>query len=198
MISYIKGEAAEIFPGSLVVETGGIGYMIFVPDNCDYTAIKRGDTVKIWTYLSVSQDALSLYGFLTSAEAELFKKLITVSGIGPKGAVAILSKLSVNELQYAILTEDAAAISAAPGIGKKTAGKLILELKDKIDKEFFNNIEASDGNYGVNDISDAASEAVMALISLGYGKAEASAAVKKAASNEAGVEEILSSALRFL
>ena len=200
MFSYISGKITYVGDGILTVEAGGIGYGILVPSNEDYIGISVGEERKIWTYLSVSQDALSLYGFLSRQEADLFKMLITVSGIGPKGALGILSVMTVDELIFAIVSEDSAAISAAPGIGKKTAGKLILELRDKIDKNYvtrgnesFGQKERSHGN------GSAQGEAIEALTALGYNSSEALKAVGSVKiTDNMTVEDILKAALKEL
>ena len=135
MIGFIKGELAEVKENYLVLETGNIGYEIALPTSAIMELPPRKSTVKIYTYLHVKEDALSLYGFLTKDDLEMFKLLITVNGIGPKGALGILSGITADEIRFAVLAEDAKAIAKAPGIGPKTASKFILELKDKFKLE---------------------------------------------------------------
>ena len=135
MISYIRGELAALEKEKVIVDVGGVGYGIYMPGQAMALLPPTGSEVKIHTYLNVREDAMQLFGFLTRDDLEIFKLLIGVSGIGPKGGLSILSKLSPDDLRYAVLAGDVKAISAAPGIGKKTAEKLIIELKDKLDSQ---------------------------------------------------------------
>ena len=130
MISYVKGSLTEKFEDSVIVEAGGIGYRIFVPTSVLEHLPKTGETVKIYTYFSVREDAMSLYGFLSRQDLEMFRQLIGVNGVGPKSALGILSALSPDVLRLAVLSGDAKAISKAPGVGSKTAQRIILDLKD--------------------------------------------------------------------
>ena len=133
MIKYLNGILAEVDTDSIVVEVNGIGYGVNVPVSVIENVREIGSNIKIYTYMNVKEDDVSLFGFLTKDELEIFKRVISVSGIGPKGGLAILSTLSADDLRFAVLSDDAKAISKAPGIGLKTASKLILELKDKFD-----------------------------------------------------------------
>ena len=135
MISYVKGELAAIEEQKAVIDVGGIGYGVYMPQQSMARLPEIGSTVKLHTYLNVKEDAMQLFGFLTRDDLEIFKLVIGVSGIGPKGGLNILSAMSPDELRFAIMSGDAKAISAAPGIGKKTAEKLIVELRDKVDIE---------------------------------------------------------------
>lgn len=135
MYSYIKGTLEEISEDQIVVENHGIGYNIRISARMLDVLPTRGEEIKIYTYLYVKEDAFSLFGFPSRDELEMFKLLINVSGIGPKGGLAVLSVLSANDLRYAIVAEDVKTISKAPGVGSKTAKRLIIELKDKIDLE---------------------------------------------------------------
>ena len=135
MISYVKGELAAIEEQKAVIDVGGIGYGVYMPQQSMARLPEIGSTVKLHTYLNVKEDAMQLFGFLTRDDLEIFKLVIGVSGIGPKGGLNILSSMSPDELRFAIMSGDAKAISAAPGIGKKTAEKLIVELRDKVDIE---------------------------------------------------------------
>ena len=132
MISYIKGELTEIFDDAIVVENNGIGFNIRVPASVISEFSVVGEQVKVYTYLQIREDAHSLYGFLTRDDLDIFKMLINVNGIGPKGALAILSTITPDDLRFAVLSDDVKLISSAPGIGAKTAQKLIIEFKDKI------------------------------------------------------------------
>ena len=208
MISYIKGTLADVFPDRIVVENQGIGYEILVPGSLTGRMPLIGEAVQLYTYLYVREDALMLYGFFTRDDLHVFKLLIGVSGIGPKGALAILSVISPNELRLAVAVEDAKLIATAPGIGLKTAKKLIIELKDKL-KEAETEPGASPTavsagsckNGDASSFQEFQQEAIEALAALGYGRSEAAAAVRKAAKSlgdTADVEMLLRQALTNL
>lgn len=200
MIAYVRGELVSLEADKVIVDVGGVGYGIFMPGQAMSHLPPVGSEVRIHTYLNVKEDALQLYGFLTRDDLEVFKLLITVNGIGPKGGLGILSALSPDELRFAVMSKDVKAISAAPGIGKKTAEKLILELKDKLSIEDVLNHQAEEG-YAAPAAAgrEEQAEAVQALVALGYGNTEALRAVQKVEIGEnTGVEEILKGALRFL
>lgn len=200
MISYIRGELVSFEKEKIIVDVNGVGYGIFMPETSMGMLPQCGNEVKIHTYLNVREDAMQLFGFLTRDDLEIFKMLIGVSGIGPKGGLAILSKLSADDLRFAILSGDAKAISAAQGIGKKTAEKVIIELKDKLDLEDMLKPK-QDAEFTVSSACSAnemQSEAVQALVALGYGNTESLKAVKKVGSDCATVEEILKAALKHL
>ncbi|MGN0321761.1 MAG: Holliday junction branch migration protein RuvA [Oliverpabstia sp.] len=200
MIGYVKGVLEEADEQSVMIDNHGIGYRIFVPSSAFSGALPIGKEVKIYTYLSVKEDAMQLYGFLTRDDLRMFRMLLGVNGIGPKAGLGILSALTADELRFAVLADDAASIAKAPGIGKKTAQKLILELKDKLNLE--DAFEQKLANQAAGDISaaDAGSqiqEAVQALTALGYPGTEALRAVKKVEGAESmTVEEILKAALK--
>ena len=200
MYAYIKGELAEINTDHIVIEAGGIGYQVFVSlQTFDYLP-SVGENLKIYTYLYLREDAMILYGFLTKDDLELFKLLISVSGIGPKGGLAILSTLEADDLRFAILSGDAKAISKAPGVGGKTAQRVILELKDKLSLE--DAFEAKTGHVQKNAVSAGGSvknDAVMALTALGYSSTESLKAVSAVEITEdMDVEEVLKAALKHL
>ena len=178
MISYIKGELVEVTENAIVLDHGGMGFSIMMPASILAKLPQIGSELKVHTYLYVKEDILDLYGFLTKDDLKIFKLLITVNGIGPKGALAILSAMTPDGLRFAVLAGDAKTISKAPGIGNKTAQKLIIELKDKLKIEDV--LDSSDGGYETSsDMGDtAAAEAVMALTALGYSAADATRAVK--------------------
>ena len=178
MISYIKGELVEVTEDSVVLDHGEMGFSIMMPGSILAKLPAIGSELKVHTYLYVKEDVLGLYGFLTKDDLKVFKLLITVSGIGPKGALAILSTMSPDDLRFAVLAGDAKTISKTPGIGSKTAQKLIIELKDKLKIEDV--LDGADGGYEAqSDMADtAAAEAVMALTALGYSAADATRAVK--------------------
>lgn len=200
MISYIKGKLTEADDGIIVVENNGIGFNIHVPATVISSFSSIGDEVKVYTYLQVREDAHSLFGFLTRDDLNIFKMLINVNGIGPKGALAILSTISPDDLRFAILSDDARLISTAPGIGSKTAQKLILELKDKIKlEEAFESYSSGVNAVKTDDVLVAKNEAVEALVSLGYGSTEAMKAVREVENaDELDSEEILKRALKKL
>ena len=181
MISYIKGELVEIFDDLIVVENNNIGYNIRVPKSVIDEMPATGNIVKVYTYMYVREDAINLFGFLSRDEVDVFKMLINVSGIGPKGALAILSTMSVDQLRFAVLADDVKVIKSVPGVGAKTAQRLIIELKDKLNLEetfekALNNSEKK--NKANNNVMLARNDAVEALVALGYSNSEALRAVK--------------------
>lgn len=200
MISYIRGELAAFEEDKVIVDVGGVGYGVFMPGQAMGMLPPVGNEVKLHTYLNVKEDAMQLYGFLTKDDLDVFKLVIGVSGIGPKGGLSILSQLSPDDLRFAVMSKDVRAISSAPGIGKKTAEKLILELKDKLSIEDVLNHQAeSTASPAIPAIQGLQSDAVQALAALGYGNTEALRAVKKVeVTEDTSVEEILKSALKFL
>lgn len=179
MIGFVNGEIEDIYEDRVLIDCGFMGYNIYVCgnvlENCSI-----GQEIKLYTYLNVREDAMNLFGFLTKDELKVFKLLITVNGIGPKGALAILTIMSPNDLRYAIMTEDSKVISKAPGVGVKTAQKVILELKDKLDIDSF--IGASDDKMTQNKNNDIQNEiieeATEALVSLGYTSKEIAKVIK--------------------
>lgn len=203
MIHFVKGMLDTITENTVIVENNGIGFEIMVPLSVVSNLPQTGNEVKIYTYTYVREDALSLYGFLTKDELAMFKLLITVSGIGPKGALGILSVMDADALRFAILADDARSISKAPGIGGKTASKLILELKDKVDFEEAVGHALDAGEAAVSqkhsDSGHAANEAIQALVALGYTSTEAVKAVKKVEiTPDMSVEDILKAGLKNL
>ena len=201
MYAYLKGTIEDIAEDNLVLEVNQIGYNIKVSARTVNALEGIGSFVKIYTYTLVREDTFSLFGFLTKDDLEVFKKLITVNGIGPKGGLAILSIMSADELRFAILSGDAKAISKAPGIGAKTAERVILDLRDKISledalapKETAFAASSSGETLGGNR-----NEAIEALVALGYSSSDALKAVKQVAEAEAGsVEDILKAALKYI
>ena len=179
MIYQLNGTLELCEEGSCVIDCGGVGYKLFVSDNT-YTAIVGhiGKPMKLLTYLQVREDAVELYGFKTNDELSAFKLLITVSGVGPKAAMSILSLLTPDRLSMAICGEDTKTIAKANGIGAKTAARVVLELKDKISKQIFASSEMSSSQVSVSfGKSSNLSEALDALVVLGYSKAEAQRAL---------------------
>ncbi|HBZ63547.1 MAG TPA: Holliday junction branch migration protein RuvA [Lachnospiraceae bacterium] len=188
----------------IVVENRGIGYEILVPASVIQKLPRIGNEVKVYTYMHVREDAMQLYGFTTKDEREMFQLLITVNGIGPKGALGILSIMDTDALRFAILSDDAKSISKAPGIGAKTASKLILELKDKVDFEEAVDTMLTQGEQmaaeaAAGDVGYRANDAIQALVALGYSSTEAVKAVKKVTlTDEMTTEDILKASLKYL
>lgn len=179
MYAYIKGVITDLSEDNLVLECNNIGYNIRIPLSVAQRLPGIGATVKIYTYTSVREDAFNLFGFLSKDDLEIYKKLITVNGIGPKGALSILSAMSADDLRFAILSGDAKAISKAPGIGNKSAERIILDLRDKI--QISGGSSDSDVALTSGSVlnSDARNEALEAMTSLGYSPSEALKAVKQ-------------------
>ena len=203
MISYIRGELAAVQEQKAIVEAGGIGYGIYMSQQTLSMLPAVGEEVKIHTYLNVREDAMQLYGFLTGEDLQVFRLLIGVSGIGPKGGLGILSALGPDDLRFAVASNDVKAIQTAPGIGKKTAEKLILELKDKLKLEdaLENTVNAvqntADTSAGM--ANEMTGEAVQALVALGYGNTEALKAVRQVEiTEEMSVEDVLRQSLKYM
>lgn len=199
MYSYIKGTLVEASAEGIVVDNQGIGYGILVPGQVLEYLPSIGEEVKIYTYHYVREDMIALYGFLTREDVNIFKMLIGVSGIGPKGALAILSVMSTDDLRFAILGEDAKAIAKAPGIGAKTAQRLIIELKDKISLEdAFEQKLANQGKKAEkNPATGVKNEVILALTSLGYSQSEALQVLSGIEIKEdSAVEDVLKEALK--
>ena len=206
MFAYIKGEIIDISEDNLTLEANQIGYNIRISTGTAGLLPSIGEEVKIYTYTYVREDAFLLYGFLTKDDLDIFRRLITVNGIGPKGGLAILSVMTADDLRFAILSGDAKAIAKAPGIGVKTAERVILDLRDKI--SLAESLEKSFGtneNYsgqaaqaaGNQKAAKTRNEAVEALSALGYSPSEALKAVKKVEiTQDMDTEEVLKQALR--
>lgn len=198
MYSYLKGELVEISEDTIVVEVNNIGYNIHIPAGMAGHFAGTGQTVKVYTYLHVKEELMELYGFLTRDDLTIFKLLLGVSGIGPKGALGILAAMTPDDLRFAVLGEDAKAISRAPGIGSKTAKRLILELKDKLKLEDAFELKMEHAaSEQENSLAGAKSEAVQALTALGYSPSEALKAVEGVEpAPDMTVEELLKAALK--
>ena len=200
MIAYIKGTVAEVLEDRVILEAGNMGYNIFMPMGAVEHLLHKGQEVKIHTYLNVKEEALQLFGFLTMDDLNTFKLLLGVNGIGPKAALGILSGLTADELRFAVLADDVKTISRAPGIGKKTAQKLILELKDKFNIQEALEMKAEHTQTvsgEETDLTDVKKEAIEALTALGYSGADALRAVKKVElTPDMSVETLLKQALK--
>lgn len=198
MYSYIKGTLEETGEDYIVIEAGGIGYQIYTTGQTFQYLPCQGAELKVYTYLHVREDAMILFGFLTKDDLSVFKLLLGVSGIGPKGALAILSVMTTDDLRFAVLGDDAKAIARAPGVGAKTAQRLILELKDKLSLEdAFEQKLAKNEDMVQNKTGGAKNEAVQALVALGYSSSEALKALQGVEIQEnTDVEDILKAALK--
>jgi Holliday junction DNA helicase RuvA len=195
MIARLTGKLVVKNPGESILDVGGVGYQIFIPLSTFYEMPERGETLSLQIYTAVRENAIELYGFLTLQEKELFKLLLNVSKVGPKLAQNILSGISVEELKTALITGDILRLNAIPGIGKKTAERMILELKDKVPKA------QAAGQEVVTLPGELLDDALSALLNLGYKRTAAERAVKRAI-NEAGrdrnLEEIIRLSLKYL
>lgn len=200
MITYIRGELIAMEEDKVIVDVGGVGYGIFMPGTAMNYLPAIGEEVRLHTYMNVREDAIQLFGFLTRDDLNVYKLVIGVSGIGPKGGLSILSHLSTDDLRFAVMANDAKAISGAPGIGKKTAEKLIIELKDKLSiEDVLNKVSDTEAVAVSNSTNELQAEAVQALVALGYGSTEAIKAVKKVQTDEdTTVETVLKQALKYM
>lgn len=177
MIYSLTGELTYIGDQFLVVECGGVGFKCFTSVATAANAGRIGDQIRLYTYLSVKEDALDLYGFKTENELRAFKLLISVSGVGPKAAVSILSEMSADKLALAVAAGDTKAITRANGVGKKIAERIVLELKDKMAGVTLSSSESSASAAASVAEDSPAGEAVAALVALGFSKSDAAAAV---------------------
>lgn len=204
MFSYIRGPLVELSEEVIVVEAGGIGWNIHVPLSVLDRLPRTGETVQVYTSFQVREDAMTLYGFLCRQDLKMFEQLLSVSGIGPKAALGILSALNPDDLRMAVISEDVKAISRAPGIGPKTAKRVILELKDRVRMEdvlptvqddSLGTLSSAPGQ-GVEGV---AKDAIEALVALGYSLTEATRAVRQVElSDGMSVEAVLKASLKYL
>ena len=192
MFYYVNGPVAELEPGLAVIDCGGVGYAC-ATTNYTLSQLKKGVPAKLYTYLNVREDAMELFGFADQSELRSFKLLISVSGVGPRAALAILSAVTPQQLALAVVTGDEKALTAANGIGKKIAQRVILELKDKLAAE-----EAIPSGKGGVSMAAAGkkSEATAALAVLGYGSAEIAAALKDIDMDALSLEDVIRQALK--
>ena len=201
MYAFIEGEVCEKLNGSLVLLASGVGWQLNCSNNTLQAAPPLGETMRCWTYLSVREDAMELFGFATREEKEMFLQLTSVSGIGPKTALGVLGAMPLRDLNLAILLGDVNALSRAPGIGKKTAQRIALELKDKISQADVSAAVPSQGaaSAAVSSLSpDAVSEAIEALIALGYSSTEARNAISQIKDQTDKPEDLIRLALRSM
>ena len=205
MIAFVKGILDLVEEDRIIIDHQGMGLELLVPGSILPALPQVGNEVKIYTYMHVREDAIQLFGFRTRDEKDMFRLLITVNGVGPKGALGILSVMDVDSLRFAILSDDAKSISRAPGIGSKTAGKVILELKDKCHLEdMLGNLADTEEEQSAAAVSgeeerEARNDAVQALVALGYTAAEAARAVRAVKTTaDMTVEEILKQSLKTM
>lgn len=197
MFYYVKGTVAHIAPYLAVIDCGGVGYACRTT-NHTLSLLKKGAEGKLFTYLNVREDAMELYGFATQAELGCFKMLIGVSGVGPKAALSILSSSTADQLALAIITGDEKALTVAPGIGKKIAQRIILELKDKLAKGQLDGMAGEAyGGTGVTVIPEnKSSEAAAALAVLGYSQSEIAPALRGIDLDSLTLEQVIKQALK--
>lgn len=202
MIALIQGTVAEKSEGEVILQTsGGVGYRLMCSMNTLACVPGAGRECTLHTHLSVREDAMELYGFEKREEREMFRRLISVSGIGPRTALFVLGSMPLADLRLAILTGDLAALSRAPGIGKKTAQRIALELKDKVTQDTLGSgVGMEDFTFaeGETPARDALGEAMQALKSLGYSPQEAAAALKGVKGQAESADELIRLALRFM
>lgn len=206
MISYIKGELTEVSEEGIIIEANGLGYEVRMPLSSLDGLPRTGSHIKVYTYLHLREDAIGLFGFLTRDDLKVFKLLITVNGIGPKGALGILSAITPDDLRFAVLSDDVKTIAKAPGIGSKTAGKLIIELKDKLkledafEQRLMNQPEGQLQFQGTGtNVSDVRKEAIEALVVLGYSSTDAAKVVRSIEIKEGMTsEDVLKQSLKTL
>ncbi len=197
MIGFLVGTIEEKFENYLLLDVNGVGYELLISNNTLVALPNINETTKVLTYLQVKEDGVALYGFATKEEKQIFMQIITVSGVGPKMAISILSGMKISDLILAIKREDVTLLSKIKGLGRKTAERICLELKDKVNAV---GIEADLFNYNevVNINESALNDAVETLISLGVNKNEAYKLARANASNDATAEEIILKVLKYL
>lgn len=196
MIAFLKGRVADRQPGYAVLDVGGVGYLVNTTNEA-IAAAQPGEELTLHTYMAVSDSAIDLYGFLTREECACFRRLIGVSGVGPKSALGVLNQMSVSELSLALVAEDAKAIAKSPGIGIKTAQKIILELKDKVSQgDLLGGAPRGGGAVRMEALTTPVQDAIEALTALGYPPEEAAKAVSAVKDGAATADELVRLALR--
>lgn len=194
MLAYIKGTLEIKTKGYIVVETAGIGYKIFMPESTIEKVGNIEEKIQVYTFMRVREDDVSLYGFLTNEELRMFELLLGVSGIGAKGALTILSNITPSQFALAVISSDIDILKKLPGIGPKTAQRVILELKDKLKKEEEITIKQGEGNSSIQNVileDEKVSEAVSALQVLGYSKREITQALQEIETASLSIEDII-------
>ena len=199
MIAFVRGTLFAVEENLAIIDQNGIGFAIYINGRDAGALTHIGEEVLLYTYMNVREDAMQLFGFLSREDLDVFRLLLNVNGVGPKAALGILSALSANDLRFAILSDDSKTISAAPGVGKKTAQKIILELKDKFHLEDAFEEKYAKAQSTAAVASGSFDEAVQALVALGYSGSDALKAVRRAGTEEdMDTEQILKAALRYL
>ena len=198
MYAYLNGKVAEKGPNSLVIDVGGVGYLLSVSMNTLQETPPVGETMKVYTVLSVREDAMELFGFSSQEEKRMFGRLLSVSGIGPKVALSILGSMPLRDLTLAIVTGDVASLSRAPGVGKKTAQRIALELKEKVDESDLSYTPSAAPGSFTPVQEDAAQEALAALQALGYTASEAAKAIQQVRGQSDSANELVRLALRSM
>ena len=198
MFYYLKGNAEVIDMSTLVVDCSGVGYLVYASASAIGKASTAKEEITVYTYVSVREDAFEIYGFADKSELDMFKLLISVSGIGPKAGLSILSTLSPSRLAAAIMSGDSKSISAAQGIGAKTAARVILELKDKIAKQTeFSVSDIEDVLPVTQSMAEKQKDVADTLIALGYSRSEISGVLKKV-DTQKSLEDMIKDALKYL
>ena len=198
MVSFVSGTLDMIFDNFVIVDNNGIGYQINISSSTVSKLPQKGHYIKLYTYMNVKDDNISLYGFTSMEEIQVFNMLIAVSGIGPKGALTILAVLAPSQLMLSIVSDDVAALSKVPGIGKKTAQRLILELKDKVKTNHVFNADTSTYSNETDHANINKQDAIDALLVLGYSRSESVKAVIEVTQADTPLEEIIKLALKKL
>jgi len=199
LFAYIRGKLEYKHNEYIVVEANGVGYKIYTSLSTIQNVGSAGNEVKIYTHLYVREDIMSLYGFMTQEELGMFELLLGVSGVGPKAAISVISSMSASKFGLSVITDDYKSLTKAPGIGNKMAQRIILELKDKIDKtDLVASFNEKDEAIAVSKDNSRVSEAISALIVLGYTASEASRAVSSVYSDDMELEAIIKNALKGL
>ncbi len=196
MIAYVKGKLDTKTNTFVIIDVQGIGYRVFMPLKAIENLGEIGDTVKVYTYYYVREDNISLYGFSSSEELRMFELLISVSGVGAKSAIAMLSEINPSSFALAVISDDVSKLVKIPGVGKKTAARIILELKDKLKTE--NAIDKTEEIDATIESETNASEAIAALQVLGYNKREVEKVLEKIDIKNLELEEIIKQALKYL
>ena len=197
MLAYIKGELTAKANEYVVIEAGGLGYKVFMPESSMEKLGTIGSNVKVHTYYRVREDDISIFGFNTDEELRMFELLLSVSGVGAKTAIGVISVIEPSEFAFAVISEDISEIVKAPGIGKKSAQRIILELKDKMKKEAIT-VEAEKISGIVANTNAEVEEAMSALQVLGYNKREIEKAFEKIAKDNTNVEDLIKKGLAIL
>ena len=193
MIGFLRGIVDSTTQDTCFIDCNGVGYRVFIPQSTQTTLIV-GQSARLYTYLHVREDAMLLYGFSTREEYELYTILLNVNGVGPKLALAVISSTGPSEFRRAVASQNICALTAIPGVGKKTAERMIVELKDKIMASFCEEPLMSD-RLGGNGFGNVSEDALQALVALGYSRAEVAAVLRKIPA-DLGLEEIIRQALK--